>query len=33
MDLKKGVLYKNCKIMFLGYWIDNNEKKIYNIDY
>ena len=31
--LKTGILYKNCKILFLGYWINNCEKKIYNIDY
>ncbi len=31
--IKNGILYKNCKIIFLGYWIDNNKRKIYNIDY
>jgi hypothetical protein len=31
--LKNGILYKNCKIIFLGYWIDNNKRKTYNIDY
>jgi ribosome-associated translation inhibitor RaiA len=31
--LKDGILYKNCKILFLGYWISNDSKKIYDIDY
>lgn len=26
-ELKNGILYKNCNISFLGYWIDNYEKK------
>lgn len=32
-NIKKGILYKNCTIIFLGFWLNEKNKKIYNIDY
>lgn len=32
-DIKKGILYKDCIIILLGYWVNEKDKKVYNIDY
>lgn len=33
INIKKGILYKNCTIIFLGFWLNEKNKKVYNIDY
>jgi hypothetical protein len=32
-NIKKGILYKDCTVLFLGFWFDEKNKKVYNIDY